>query len=148
MRSPRSTTAEQECCVLSRLKLITEDLVAREGVFVHFPFMRNLLNNFTNFKTPHSPFEFILSCSSLDCREDITHLYINAHPCSSKAGLPFLPSRYVGIDYPSFISVWHFGTCRDCSHCTVSFVLANHLKGERLSIHSVHRLCEVILLRN
>lgn len=29
------------------------------------------------------------------------HLYISAHPCSSKAGLPFLPSRYVGIDYPS-----------------------------------------------
>lgn len=72
MRSPRSTTAEQECCVLSRLKLITEDLVAREGAFVHFPFMRNLLNNFTNFKTPHSPFEFILPRSSLDCREDIT----------------------------------------------------------------------------
>lgn len=65
------TTAEQECCVLSRLKLITEDLVAREGAFVHFPFIRNLLNNFTNFKTPHSPFEFILPRSSLDCREDI-----------------------------------------------------------------------------
>lgn len=72
VRSPPSTTAEQECCVLSRLKLITEDLVAREGAFVHFPFIGNLLNNFTNFKTPHAPFEFILPCSSLDCREDIT----------------------------------------------------------------------------
>lgn len=52
-RGPRSNTAEHSA---SWLKLIAEDLVAREGTFVHLPFIRNLLNNFTNFKTPHSPF--------------------------------------------------------------------------------------------
>lgn len=132
------------------LQLITEDLVAREDIFVYFPFIRNLLNSFTRFKTPHSPFNLSCHSSSVDCRECIksgsfVHVCLLWHtlrPANPSFELPCW--NWVLF----LILVWHFGIFRDCSHYTISFALVNHLKAERLSFHSFDHSCEIVLLRN